>query len=638
MTGAICLEDFLKINYPVNLKLSAAHPYGLYSLETFDYDNNGYEKKLMLLDTLKNRSREVGLPFVPDEYEFDENGVIYMAIRGDQTVFYWDSFPLGNPQQLMELPFKVIKFGFYKEHCYFTARVQLPSNGGTPYCSTKNPFYQEGVGVVGDGLVGLFKAQIKGRDIRLISGLELDIEAVDFDFDHSRILYSAYTKSQVKPVASRLYSYDILGEKFSDLKDGNFRIGLIKSISRHESVFTGVDLDHYSRNDAQQLYRVDHQRGTCELLGPWVDFSNEHPSVVSDSAFSGPPGLLFHEGKLYLKRVHKNRDVLYVTDLSGETEVLETGLTAIHGFALNSRGLFLIGLKELSLLEIYQVSPGKSLPVTDHNRWLKDKVLSRPKPLTFEYRNETYEGWVYSPNPMVKGHRYPGILLIHGGPKMIYSDVYSHEVQLLAREGFFVFYMNPRGSDGRGNEFANIRGHFADEPYDELMAFTDEVLRAYPEMDDNLLGVTGGSYGGYLVNYIIGRTDRFKAAVTERGISNLMTSINLTDIGYQYMMEYMDGRLPWEHPGLYMENSPVYKAHQVKTPTLFIHGKSDYRCHYTEALNMHSALVFNGVPTKLCLFEKEGHSLVVRGRPVSKKHRYQEMLAWFNQYLKRGVR
>jgi len=495
------------------------------------------------------------------------------------------------------------------------------------------------VGVVGDGLVGLFKADIKGRDISIISGLDLDIEAVDFDFDHGKILYTAYHKSQLKPVASQLYCYDILLEKFSDFTQGDFRIGMIKSVSQDESVFAGVDLNRSSRNDAQQLFLVNHRKGTLEILGPQIDYSNEHPSVVSDSAFSGAMGLVLYEGRLYQKRVHKDKDVIYVTALgSGETEVLETALTAIHGFAVNRQGLFLIGLKDLKLLEVYRLDGEKTLQVTRHNQWLEERKLSEPRTMTFQYRGETFDGWVFAPTAMVKGHRYPGVLMIHGGPKMIYSGVYSHEVQLLAREGFFVFYMNPRGSDGRGDEFSNIRGHFADEPFDELMAFTDEVLKAYPELDENLLGVTGGSYGGYLVNYIIGRTDRFKAAVTERGISNLLTSINLTDIGYQYALEYMDQKLPWEHPEEYRVHSPIYGAHRVTTPTLFIHGKKDYRCHYTEALNMHSALLFHGVPSKLCLFEGEGHSLVVRGKPVSKKHRYQEMLAWFNQYLKRGVR
>jgi dipeptidyl aminopeptidase/acylaminoacyl peptidase len=209
-------------------------------------------------------------------------------------------------------------------------------------------------------------------------------------------------------------------------------------------------------------------------------------------------------------------------------------------------------------------------------------------------------------------------------------------MQLLSAKGYYVFYMNPRGSDGRGDDYSNIRGNFGKRPYDELMKFTSDVLNLYPAIDPNRLGVTGGSYGGYMTNYIITHTNKFQAAVSERGISNLMTAFTSSDIGHEYIYEYMGNHdTPWNNKKKYIENSPIYQVDRVKTPTLFIHGEKDYRCNYTESLNMFNALNYHGVPTKFCLFTDESHSLVVKGRPNNKYKRYKELVNWFNMHLKR---
>jgi dipeptidyl aminopeptidase/acylaminoacyl peptidase len=227
------------------------------------------------------------------------------------------------------------------------------------------------------------------------------------------------------------------------------------------------------------------------------------------------------------------------------------------------------------------------------------------------------------------------VLMIHGGPKMLYSDVYSHDIQLLCASGCYVLCTNPMGSDGRGDAFADIRGSFAELPFAQLMKSVDTLLQQNPEIDPARLGVTGGSYGGYMTNYIITRTGRFAAAVCERGISSLMSSFTTSDIGYQFVSEYLDTGSPgaWASPATVMENSPLCRADTVTTPTLFIHGENDYRCCSCESLAMFNALNYHGVDTRFCLFSGEGHGLTVRGKPAAKQRRYQEMTGWFTRYL-----
>jgi dipeptidyl aminopeptidase/acylaminoacyl peptidase len=220
---------------------------------------------------------------------------------------------------------------------------------------------------------------------------------------------------------------------------------------------------------------------------------------------------------------------------------------------------------------------------------------------------------------------------------MVYTAAYSHDIQLLCARGYYVFCANPMGSDGRGNRFQNIRGTFSDLPFRQLMAFTDRVLQTYPEIDPARLGVTGGSYGGYMTNTIVTRTDRFAAAVSERSISNLFTFFSTSDIGLHFASEYISDVSSARNdvPQLLRggKDSPIHDARNVVTPTLFIHGRNDRRCHYTESLNMYSLLQYHGVESKFCLFEEENHGLAVKGRPQSRLRRFKELLSWFDRFL-----
>ena len=229
--------------------------------------------------------------------------------------------------------------------------------------------------------------------------------------------------------------------------------------------------------------------------------------------------------------------------------------------------------------------------------------------------------------------KYPGILNIHGGPKTVYGAVYFHEMQYWTNEGYAVFFCNPRGSDGRGNAFSDIRGKFGDIDYKDIMKFTDLVLAKYPFIDENKLGVTGGSYGGFMTNWIIGQTDRFKAAASQRSISNWISKFNTTDIGY-YFVEDQQAATPWNDMQKLWDQSPLKFADKVKTPTLFIHSEEDYRCWMAEGLQMYTALKYHGVESRFCLFRGENHELSRSGKPKHRIRRLKEITEWFDRYLK----
>ena len=175
-------------------------------------------------------------------------------------------------------------------------------------------------------------------------------------------------------------------------------------------------------------------------------------------------------------------------------------------------------------------------------------------------------------------------------------------MQYWANEGYFVFFCNPRGGDGRGNEFADIRGkRYGVIDYNDLMEFTDTVLAKYPQIDPQHIGMAGGSYGGFMANWIVGHTNRFAAVASQRSISNFISKCLTTDIGYYHNLSAVQSD-PWNSPAEMWERSPLKYADKCKTPTLFIQSDEDYRCWMTDALQMFTALRMHGVPTRLCLF------------------------------------
>ncbi len=224
--------------------------------------------------------------------------------------------------------------------------------------------------------------------------------------------------------------------------------------------------------------------------------------------------------------------------------------------------------------------------ITGFNSQLaSERYAGWPRPVTFNHPDGTrLEGWVILPNGFERGKKYPLIMEIHGGPHTTYGNVFFHEFQMLAGHGFGVFYTNPRGSMGYGEEFARaVVGDWCGVDAQDLEFMAREALRMFDWVDPKRFGVTGGSQGGYFTNWLIGHADLFAAAVTQRSMSNLYSKYGVSDIGWSGDRAGMGGKDLWDHEDFIMERSPIRYAPNVKTPTLVIHSDQDYRCPWSRA-------------------------------------------------------
>ncbi len=328
---------------------------------------------------------------------------------------------------------------------------------------------------------------------------------------------------------------------------------------------------------------------------------------------------------------------LYRVDI--ETLAVETLVTdkTVDGFSVSENHVIAFNaMTALEPCELY-LKDKEEKKVTSFNAKMLDEIkLSSPEHFTFKNRlGEIVDGWLLKPIDWVVEESYPCVLEMHGGPRGVYGNGIYQEFQLLASSGYAVIYTNPRGSAGYEEEYTQaVMRHYGEVDYEDFMDFTDEVLKRYPWIDEKRLGLTGGSYGGYTTNWIIGHTHRFKAAVTCRSICNWVSKFGVSDIGFMQPESISGSKTYWGEDLIHqMKHSPLYYAGNVKTPCLIIHSEEDYRCPMAEAEQWFTALKLNNVPTELIRFPKENHELSRSGKPRHREERLQHILRWFREHL-----
>ena len=283
----------------------------------------------------------------------------------------------------------------------------------------------------------------------------------------------------------------------------------------------------------------------------------------------------------------------------------------------------------------YDIALGERHQITHFNdAWLEEVNVVKPQPITYEgYNGWTVHGWLMKPANYVEGEKYPLIVEIHGGPHTMYANTFFHELQVLAAQGYGVLYVNPRGSHSYSQQFVDAcRNDYGGGDYEDIMAGLDYVLVQNDWIDESRLGVTGGSYGGFMTNWIVGHTNRFKAAVTQRSISNWISFFGVSDIGY-YFTEWQIGKdmndveTLWKH-------SPLKYAKNIETPLLILHGEKDDRCPIEQAEQLYITLKSMGKETQFVRFPNADHNLSRVGIPNLRQQRLEQIVDWFKKYLK----
>ena len=322
----------------------------------------------------------------------------------------------------------------------------------------------------------------------------------------------------------------------------------------------------------------------------------------------------------------------------GPVRQVTGGARRLSSFSFSAAGdvMAFTGTDAVTPAELYVGPPdgASEQKVTRFNdSWLSDVTLMPAERLAWTAEDGTeIEGWVVKPVGFRPGGSYPMVLKIHGGPHSAYGNTFFPTFHVLSAAGFFVLYTNPRGSSGYGHDFRYAtRGEWGIVDREDYLAGVEAALAAYPEIDANRLGVSGGSYGGFMTNWLTATTDRFHAAVTSRSITNWESWWGTSDA--QRLTEYEFHGPPWEQRDLYRRLSPISYVENVTAPTLIIHSENDYRTPIGDAEQWFMSLRKLRVPVEMVRYPRSSHGLSRTGEPWLLVDRLERIRSWFVHFL-----
>lgn len=661
----LMLEDFTKFKFLSGLKFSPSGSHAAFVVHRMDVEENKYLSNIWVLDTktkkyfqLTSFNEERGFVWLDDDY------ILFAGSRNPKdkekaesgeefTKYYKINIHGGEAVEAFVIPKKVTEILPVDDDTFLLIALYNVNKKDLEGLSEEEkkkelerrkeekdyevfdeiPFWANGEGVINKDRGRLYVYKLSDNKLQPITDEYTDVYSLKLNKDKTKAVFIGKSYKGKMPLTSDVYIYNLkVGELKKVNKDSDFSYSYVDFLG-DKIICAGTDMKKYGINENSKFYILE-ESGERRCITPELDMSLGN-SVNSDVRYGS--GFSFKAEGDYLYFIYTERYNAYLNriNLEGKIEKVIDKDGSVDMFDVCGDNILFIGFRGLKLLELYEYKDGQEIQITDFNEWVqKEKKLSKPERVEVETRPGHFiDGWVIKPVDYEEGKKYPAILDIHGGPKTVYGEVYFHEMQYWASEGYFVFFCNPVGSDGRGNEFADIRGKYGTIDYEDIMKFTDYVLENYKDIDPERVGVTGGSYGGFMTNWIIGHTDRFKAAVSQRSISNWFTEFGTTDIGYYFVPDQVGGT-PWDNFEKYWDNSPLKYADKVKTPTLFLHSDEDFRCWLAEALQMFTALKYFGVESRLVICHGENHDLSRSGKPKHRIRRLKEITDWFNKYLK----
>lgn len=639
----IGIADFCNYHFLSSL---CANKSALYFIDTIaKEDKSDYKQRLLRYDlktnalsTIKDYEDRIPVLYV------DEDKLFVRKIDKEEKKVKTDVLVLdgasGDKKDEFILPIDVSEIKSYDDNYYLvSATIKVKDPDYYLYDEAKKdeivkleeensdyleideyPFMFNGAGMINGNRNALFLLNKKTKELKRITDTYMDVES--YDFKDGKILFTGVNFKTYKKKFAFVYEYDVNSGVTTTLYDKRMLITRAFYFD-DKIVVTGTygkeiswieSPKFYTLKDNKCTLYIDSELSLYNTIGTDVHFGKFSQFRKIDgkpyflSASKGSRGELF---------TFEDDKLVCLSDFEGTVDdavVVDGKIYAITTLPDRLQELEELGVKELT-----------------HLNDLSEYYVAKPQRIWLDKKTKI-QGWVLLPEDFDENKKYPAILDIHGGPKCAYGEIFYHEMQYWVNLGYIVFFCNPRGGDGRGNAFSDLRRQWGGIDFEDIMDFTDEVLRLYPQIDVDRVGVTGGSYGGYMTNWVVSHTNRFKCAATQRSISNMITEVTASDYGIDFPYEMSFTDLHNCHDELW-SMSPLKYANNVKTPLLFIHSFEDYRCIFPEALQYYTAIRCNGVDTKIVGFKGENHELSRSGKPKHRIKRLTEITNWMNKYL-----
>ncbi|MGH2495507.1 MAG: S9 family peptidase [Ktedonobacteraceae bacterium] len=511
-------------------------------------------------------------------------------------------------------------------------------------------FYRlDGVGFIHDRRQHLFFIDANGGEAQQLTEGDWDDRDAAWSPDGSRIAFvSSRGEDRWSLPCFDVYTLAIDNDQPATLRcltDGTLSCASLSWSPDGQTIafIGGLRLRSASHNE---LYTIDanaqqsaaralsHEfEGSC---GDWTNSDTTDEQLMPAPAWS-------RDGKtLYVLASQRGASRIYAISIEGsgkQPPTLTPGGVDALDFSLDaSRSTLLILIEDPTrVAEIFACSlatPGALRRLTSFNDDLFNELqLTAPEHIAYTGADGwPMDGWILKPPDFDPARKYPLIVEIHGGPNTQYGYGFIHEMHMLAANGYVVLYTNPRGSIGYGHDFAlAVRGAWAEKDSYDILAGVDAVIqKGY--IDENRLAVMGGSYGGFMTNWLISHSNRFKAAITDRSVTDRSSFFGSSDIGWKFAVDDLESA-PYEEPERHRHMSPITYVQDIHTPLLIIHSESDVRCNIEQAEQLFAALKYMGREVLFVRFEGQSHGLSRGGHPHSRLERLRHIKAWFEKHL-----
>lgn len=623
-----CNKDYQALQTIQSLQISPDGRYALYTVQHMNVDRDAYENFLWLLDLETGRETQLtGGGRESGAFWLDSRHVVFSAVRGgevpaNETVFYRIAVDGGEALEYMRVPIAGARASLLGED-RFLIRADTDLNPEGERDQEKwmffdeYPYWGDGASYENRHRLALFLWDRIAGELRQLTTPTMQTFmpycSDDVLADEDGLCFVGYD-----------YTHDAAGKAC---------ICRYEWASGETRILCQDSCDVFSI--AQREGRIYYGAWAIED-GPAIatirikSVSLQGGDVRVDAAPQWELGAVRQrEGITLFQRTFQAASVMSRWDGGLRYEDIPTpGVNPTCPIPVGKDVIF-TGWRRNRLPEIYRWRDGQVTQLSHQNDSLYDTyAFSTPEPLCAVDGSDRVYGWVMKPVGYTPGKKYPGILNTHGGPHGFYNDAFVMEHQRWANEGYFVFFCNPRGSTSYGLDFMNVTGRLGEEDFRNVMAFTDAVLAAYPDLDPERLAITGQSYGGFMTSWAIGHTDRFRAAAARMSPINWI-SMHGTSVERWYGDRVL-GATPWTDLEALWHQSPLRYADKVTTPTLFIQHEKDQFCPLEQAQQMFVALLERGVDTRLMVNRGCGHG----GRRVSQLlHDVDVMLDWFGRYL-----
>lgn len=631
------INDILTYDFYSSLEISNDEKYLAFLKTNANLDENKYNSYLYLFDIEKNKKYKVSDNKNIGIFIFDEDDNLIYKEKSDDKFDYF--YKKDRSMEVGSLEFKIDKnVSFIKDlkNGYYLIKASDKLSEEEKKKQKENSFYKEvsklpfwfnGIGYINNQKQSLYLFKKEDKSLQKIRDFENEsLNAFAINKNANKLaLVLGKNDNKVSRLRDDLVILDLENKEEKIIIENEFAYYDLFFNDKDEIIFVASDMKKGGINEDAFIYKGN-LSGEYKKISP-DDFDKSFGnSIGSDARYEAYRTFFYKNNKFYFVVTEKEESKLYSLDENENIKLEISG--CVEDFAIANDNIYYFAMTEDRISHLKEKKNNKIL--------LDNKIkssLGKIEEFYYESNGDKIRGFVLLPVDFDKNKKYPTLLSIHGGPKTEFSNIFHHEHQVFANDGYIIIYTNPHGSSGNGVKYSDIRGKYGTIDYEDLMNFTDLAIKKYPQIDENNMGVYGGSYGGFMTNWIVSHTNRFKAANSQRSISNWTSFYGVSDIGY-YFAPDQTGADPWDNLEKMWEQSPIKHAKNVKTPTMFIHSDEDYRCPLEQGLQMYTRIKENGVDTKMYIFHGENHELSRSGKPKARIKRLEKIKEWFDGYLK----